>query len=1041
VFRHQFPRTAFILVALNLLLLLTNRSVPAQGEPQPRTVHNACAGNCVADVIFLHSGMGDTQARYAYNAWFDTYYELTGCGDPAWKTDLLFLLDIVGNAVGAPGAPTMQCWQGLAAQANLCGRTCSEYFIPDARYGPNVEISLDQGSPGYLEVTLDNQSSVNNLPELASNAYSRRFSLKTYLSHEGGEALLVNDTPMPSLSFPNWITRGGLDVCSNEYGFESSRCQILASFDTPGIVSASVEFLDGAFYDLSGQVSDLSDASGSFSTDGYIRLLRDGDSITIAQGPYAGYTLVKTHYLSDDTHTVQLQAWDASSRAVTITNEECNSWLSTCWATEARREADTYVYAMRGPADKVLAGSYTVEVVADIPHDKDFTDNRVSYSYDASAATGGGTVAGGEGGLTVTATPPPGVDDLPVIDIPGPGIWPATIGPDLLGHVFRLAVPDEVSFMFLRLVPLDGGQYSAFVRRGSIPVPDYPVVGDNYQCWIVSDAEYSAGCPFSNPYPDDYYIFVHRESGGGAYRLEVEWTFPPTATVTPTSTLTATLSAGATGTPTATPGQPGGTGAALTEVEPNNTYAEANTWDMQGAFTGEVAAWSDRDKLLLNFTASGIYTFSLTDAGPELRAQMSLYRATTYNLRGSGRAAAEGAPVSFTFDASAGEQYYLVITAIAMSPATHQPYTLRLTGFVPDPDESNDDHARATPWDLAAGPVSGYFWDETTGHCDYFTFLAPPTLDGSPITFALTNPAADLRIRLTLLRDNGLAVASTAYSVAGQPVTLSRALVSGRRYYLKLETQFDRTSLLPYVLSATYTPAAGASPTAALTALPTATRVPPRPTSTPLPTATPPLPTVPPPDQPVTIVSGYVWRLFPGADPVGVGAASVILAVNGVEQPAVLSMIDGSYRIEAAGVQPGDQLSLRAAGAEDTFEPAAYQWQAEAGVSRWAYDFYSYWGTITPPASDDQNRVYGYVRDAGGNGVAGVRVLVQMGTSDALQVLGPTDASGYYEGYVRLPGRIMVGVWTETPGYLPSRVQFFHAYAPENREVSFTQGP
>lgn len=1035
--RHSLPRTVFILVFMSLVILLNSRSVPAQGGTEPRTIHNACVGNCVAEVNFLHSGMGDTQARYAYNAWFDTYYTLTGCEDPAWKTDLLFLLDIIGDAVGAPGAPTMQCWQGLAAQASLCSSDCSNYSIRDARYAPNVKLILDQGSPGYLEVTADNESNLGKLPELQPNAYSRRFSLKTYLAYEGGEALLVNETPMPSLSFPNWITRGGLDVCIDEYGFESARCQILANFALPSVASTSVEFLDGAFYDLSGQVSDLSDASGSFSTDGYIRLLSDGDSITIAQGPYAGYTLVKTHYLSSDQHTVSLQEWDASNGPVTITNHECVSWLSTCWISETRRESDTYVFALRGPQDRVLEGTYTVQVVADIPHDKDFRDNRVSYSYDVAAATQGTTGTGG--GTPATPTPTISVSDLHIVNLPGPGYHSASYdqGP---GMMFRLNVLDEVSFMLVRLVSEDGGQYDAFIRRGSIPVPDYPYIGDDYECWATGSAGYSGSCSFSDPAPGDYYIFVHswHASGGiGRFRLEILWTIPtPVLAATPTPTPTATV------TPTPTEVDDSVT---LTEVEPNGNYEGANSWDMQGPFTGEMAFSMDVDVLWLTFSQSGIYTFSLTDVGPGLRLRMVLTHPTTHHALDSATAPTAGQPVYFTFDASAGEQYYLLILPVAFaSGAEHQRYTLSFANFIPDPDEPNDNPATATEWDLR--PVSGYFWDKASGPHDYFTFLAPATLGGEPITFTLTNPDLDLRVRLTLLDNNGTIISYTSYSAAGQPVTLARTLTPGQRYYLRPGTMYNHTSLLPYILSAVYTPAAAASPTVAPTAFLTATPVPPRPTapprptSPPLPTATPLLPTATPtPDQPVTVISGHVWRLSPASGPAGLGGVSVFLAVNGAEQSAVLSQIDGSYRIEMAGVQPGDRLGLRAASAGNVFEPAAYQWQAEAGINRWRYDFYTYQGTITPPAGEDQNRLYGYVRDAAGNGVAGVRVLVQMGTSDALQVLGPTDASGYYEGFVWVPSRIMVSVWTETPGYLPSRAQFFHTFAPENREINFTQ--
>jgi hypothetical protein len=164
----------------------------------------------------------------------------------------------------------------------------------------------------------------------------------------------------------------------------------------------------------------------------------------------------------------------------------------------------------------------------------------------------------------------------------------------------------------------------------------------------------------------------------------------------------------------------------------------------------------------------------------------------------------------------------------------------------------------------------------------------------------------------------------------------------------------------------------------------------------------------------------------------------VIAAVNGVDQPASLSMIDGAYTITIPAVNTGDELTLRAENPEDEFEPLVYQWQVEAGVTRYAYDFYSYWGEITP--SDQQNRIYGRVTDSTGQGVAGVRLLLQTGTSDAFTLLGPTDANGYYEALVTLPTRIMITVRVEPAGYAPSSVQFFHSYIAVNRELNFIQG-
>jgi hypothetical protein len=214
-------------------------------------------------------------------------------------------------------------------------------------------------------------------------------------------------------------------------------------------------------------------------------------------------------------------------------------------------------------------------------------------------------------------------------------------------------------------------------------------------------------------------------------------------------------------------------------------------------------------------------------------------------------------------------------------------------------------------------------------------------------------------------------------------------------------------------------------------------------TPNPSPTNTVPTPTsTPSPTQQSTgstVISGVVYRLFANSDPAGVGAAEVILSINGEDQPVIYSMIDGSYQIEVPGLLDGDNLQLRAQAPQDEFEPILYEWQAEAGVDHWEYDFYSYWEEITPPEQTDQNLIYGRVTDHDGNGVQGVYIIVRMGTSDALQRIGPTGADGYYEGLVQLPNRMMVTVWVEGVGFLPSKIQFFHPYEPENREINFFQ--
>jgi len=1132
--KFPFAKLGLILIIAFTSLIFTSITSSAQTDTEPRTIHTACSGNCVADQIFLHSGMGDTMAKNAFHAWFDSYYTLTGCGDSAWKTDLAFLFDVFADAVGAPGGNTMQCWQGLAAQGSLCGDSCSDYFICDLKYAPNVRLSLESGTPGYADVTIDNQSNMDSLPELEPNAYSRRFHLRTTLQLDDGEALLVDDTEMPSLSFPNWITRGGYDDCVTAYGADEDRCKILEWLYVPSLYSISVQFNDGGLFDLTNQVENLSDANGSFSQNGYVRLLSNGDSLTIQQGPYAGIAWVKTHNLSADSHNQKVIPWDASQGDVTIVNHECNSWLSSCWITGDRTETDTYVFALRGPADKLLSGTYTVSLTADIAHEKDASDNTVSYSYDSTEVA-----SQSENSDEVEATPTPAfrVADLPVIDLPGAGVYPYALNESTPAAMFRLPVPSDIRFMFIRLASLDGGQYNLFVKKGEIPVPGYPIINQDYDCMNYSDAAYAAGCPFTAPTADDYYIFVYGLNGG-SYQLEIEWT-----------TAAAQATQLARWTQTAQWATQQVTPVFFSEKENNDSLSSANNWNMQTPFTGQISKWSDHDAVRINIGEPGIYTFSITNTGPKLRAKLILYRAGSGNFLDDARAAGVGQNVSLTFDASAGEGYYLMVRPLAMGTGVEsQPYTLSLTGFIPDPFESNDERASATNWNPLDEPIQGYFWDKTTGRADYYTFTAPQTLNDSPVTFTVTNPTSDLRVRMQLIAPSGVVIENSHYFAAGQPASLTKTLNANQVYTLKVDVLGVKTSILPYTLSATYI-AGGVTPEPAETSQPvtlnifayrpgsympqpvsragvyaqvtgqpeillgttnvlgiftteihlepgqeltlrlerpgldfephtwifpgnisahrvifaanapiliqatltptlptTATQQPPliqtalatpQLTSTPTLQATPQhTPTRVVQTQPVTI-SGFVWRLFPGMDPVGIGAARVIAAVNGVDQPAALSMIDGAYSITLPAVSSGDTLTLRAENSEDVFEPLTYQWLAEANVTQYAFDFYSYWGEITP--SDQQSRVFGRVTDTTGRGMAGVRLLAQMGTSDAYIMLGPTNADGYYEAFLTLPARVMITVRVESAGYSPSSIQFFHSYTAVNRELNFSQ--
>jgi hypothetical protein len=1157
-FIHNLALISFFLVG-SILLALT--IIPAEAAAEPRLSHKACTTHCVFDQTILRSSMGDTQAENAYLGWYDTYYELTGCSDSAMRNVFELALDIVGDVIGAGGGTTMQCWQGLLAQASSCSDACSDYFVTDGKYGPNVRVALNDGVPGSLGVTLSNND-YGYLPEETPNAYSLKFYLNTTLQYEDRPALLVDHMFMNSMSYSNWITRGGMDNCISSYGMDDERCMILSSFNTPNIIPTEVNFMDGVLYDISSHARS-SGARYSFEGDGFILLESDGENVTIDQGPYSGYAWVKVHNQDAGTHTSQLTYWDATYGSVTIENHECNSWW--CSLTGDRVDADTYVFALQGPEELRLEGTYTVDVTADIVHDKDFSNNSVSYSY-TDLDVGSTSDAGGEDEeepMEVT------LDQITVVDLPGPGEYFNNLSSSMPGVMYRLNVPEGINFLYLRVFSQDGGNFPFYVKRGSIPDPSTPMWQGGYDCIGEGTSAHTYGCPFTSAPSGSYYIFLPSGTTGTAFKLEVMWITDSeiaTENASYEATLQVTPEIDATGEIEATEDvqgteeedqEEGQTSLIYTEVEPNNSRATANLWDMTNAFTGQLPQWGDGDYISVSFDFSGIYTFTLSGYSSNNHGVLMLLRGPSGGFLNSINE--PDAPASLTFDASAGEQYFFFVDAYSIDEVGSD-YALEMTGFIADPDEPNDDADHATFWDLTVGDQQGYFFDKTTGRYDYYKFVAPETQENSPTTITISNPGDDIRICMTLLNYRRYHLESVPCSPAGEPSIYSFDLEAGQEYYLKINTLDWDVSTFPYTISADYQPAVledvadveefiikgnvhdpwgliklpvtnaeiyiqiNGQPAVlldttnligkykgtitlnhgdevrvwavkdGLTFMPeedvfyanmeegshrsvfmvigelaqetptpgpdqTGTEPPPlirtglamtitpglerntlTPTLTPSPQSTrTPTPTPTIDYANATIFTGTIWRLFADSGPAGVAAVEVILSVNGVDQATTSSRIDGTYLITLNGIQPGDILRIRAQGTEDLFEPAYYEWQAEAGVDKWDYEFYSYWDEITPPVVDDQNRLYGWVLNGMGQGIPGVYLNVMMGNSDALQRVGPTDANGFYDGTVYLPSRIMVTIWVDGEGFLPSRLQFFHAYDLENREINFRQ--
>ena len=492
-------------------LIFSGIAFAQNSDAQPVYNHNACTGNCVADMVFLHSGQGDTMAENSFNSWMNTYWELTGCEESEARTAISFLLDIAAEFVEAPSATIMQCWQGMGGIAATCSDTCSDYGRKNGAYAPNVHTSLLDSGQGWAQVNVDNSSNIarwDGGPD-SPNGYSRDFTIYTWLQYQDGPELLVYTQDIPSLSFPNWITRRGVDNCNNSYGADDIRCQMLASFDMPSELSADPSFGNGALYNLQDLISNSSGLRGS-PENGYALLATDGARVTIQQGLYTVYTYEWTHNITKGTTSNQVSQKDASSGSVTITNHESNSVYDGIFNDKVDR--DTYVFILSGPDNLLVLGDYHVSIEAYLVHDKDTTDNSVAYDY---------TVEGPPPPPQATSTPI-NMGALPVEDvIPGTHSDSLTSSDQI--RLYRITVPSNTRALQIHLEGSDGNYFGLFTEYIQPPVPSYPYLYDwEYDCWSPTGIGFGAYCGYLNPFPGEYYFSVILHSGSGNYTLTID---------------------------------------------------------------------------------------------------------------------------------------------------------------------------------------------------------------------------------------------------------------------------------------------------------------------------------------------------------------------------------------------------------------------------------------------------------------------------------------------------------------------------------------
>jgi len=501
---------------------------------QPRCLHNACTTNCLAYQYFLAD-------KNNFYAWYDTAYRLTGCSQPAWRTVAELLLAVAAELVGAPGGYTMQCWQMVLGQLSVCADQCTEHAVQDCRYAPNVRTTITDCQPGSVSAEVDNYRNAGRLPEYVPNAFSRRFSTYFYLQRDAGQKLLIGRQDMPTLSYPGvWINDAAVSQCRTQY--DDARCDLIEPFLSPDRVSFRLDWSSvGGLINLSG-VTRNHNGIDSQPGDGYIRLLSDGDSITVQRGPYAGYKYVWEHNISQGTYAEWVERWDASGGDVTLTNRECNTVTCYAWPGRDHIDRDTTVFAVEGPPDRILVGNYSVQVESRLEHDRDINDNVAGCAYD------------------VTGPPPPPTITPVTTPCMGQTTNQLTLNSEIEGafcpgdtaHVYTLQVPAGLGELRFDLIFPWEGSHRNFDLAVEAP---QPLPANKWYCTPSDDPTgYFEYCFYLQPPAGAYRVTVGRSDGYGSYTLRTSSrqpaaTFTPMPTPTPTITRTPTRTA----TPTRTP--------------------------------------------------------------------------------------------------------------------------------------------------------------------------------------------------------------------------------------------------------------------------------------------------------------------------------------------------------------------------------------------------------------------------------------------------------------------------------------------------------
>jgi hypothetical protein len=224
--------------------------------------------------------------------------------------------------------------------------------------------------------------------------------------------------------------------------------------------------------------------------------------------------------------------------------------------------------------------------------------------------------------------------------------------------------------------------------------------------------------------------------------------------------------------------------------EPDDSFDEATTWDFtagpaQGYFWERVSGYYDHYVFTVpDSLGSVLLTVHLSDVPDNIKPRLEVYSARRNGVA-SDYPTATGQSASVTFDANAGETYYVRVGASPTYQVSDQLYTLTVT-TIPDPNEPDDTFDEATTWDFTAGPAHGYFWERVSGSYDHYVFTVPDSLGSVLLTVHLSDVPDNIKPRLEVYSARRVSVASDYPTATGQSASVTFDANAGETYYVRV---------------------------------------------------------------------------------------------------------------------------------------------------------------------------------------------------------------------------------------------------------------